>query len=104
MLKVEFRGLSNVTKALDQALRSEIQLLANTVYSTVKGKTPVDTGRARGGWTKNVKDKTFVVQNDVPYITVLDKGRHMTNRGMRGSKQAPRGIIGPSLNSIKGKN
>jgi hypothetical protein len=28
----------------------------------------------------------------------------MTNRGMRGSKQAPKGIVGPSLDSIKRKN
>lgn len=81
-----------------------MQLLANEVYREVRKNTPVDTGRAKSGWTKTVTDKGFTVQNAVPYVPVLDKGRHMTNRGMRGSKQAPKGIVGPSLNSIKGKN
>jgi hypothetical protein len=64
----------------------------------------VDTGRARKGWSKNVNKDNFVIENKVPYVPVLDKGRHMTPRGMRGSKQAPRGIVGPSLNEIKRKN
>lgn len=103
-LKVEFIGITSVEKALDDFLRSEVKQLANAVYTEVKKTTPVDTGRARNGWKKKVQDKDFAIENKVPYIGILDKGRHMTNRGMRGSKQAPKGIVGPSLNSIKGKN
>lgn len=102
--KVEFTGQQATTKFLNDELRSAVKSLANDVYREVKKTTPVDTGRARRGWTKDVKDNGFTIENQVPYIGVLDKGRHMTNRGMRGSKQAPKGIIGPSLNSIKGKN
>jgi hypothetical protein len=32
---------------------------------------------------------------------VLDKGRHMTNRGMRGSEQAPEGMSKPTTEFIK---
>lgn len=104
MLKVEFIGAQGVKRALDASLKSEIQLLSNEVYKEVRNRTPVDTGRAKKGWTQKTTDNTFVIENRVPYIGVLDKGRHMTNRGMRGSKQAPKGIVGPSLNSIKGRN
>jgi hypothetical protein len=64
----------------------------------------VDTGRARSGWKKQVRDQGFEISNDVPYVPILDKGRHMTNKGYRGSKQAPDGIIGPSLKTVKGRN
>lgn len=102
--KIEFTNLSDTRRFLDRELRSEVKSLANTVFQEVRKRTPVDTGAAQRGWTSRVRDTNFEVANDVPYIGVLDKGRHMTNRGMRGSKQAPKGIIGPSLNSIKGRN
>lgn len=102
--KIEFTNLSDTRRFLDQELRSEIKSLANTVFQEVRKRTPVDTGQAQRGWTNRVQNTNFEIANNVPYIGILDKGRHMTNRGMRGSKQAPKGIVGPSLNSIKGKN
>lgn len=90
--------------SLTKEVRSEIQRLAQTVYSEVKQRTPVDTGRAQAAWRNQTHRNGFSISNSVSYIEVLDKGRHMTNRGMRGSKQAPRGIVGPSLESIKRKN
>lgn len=90
--------------SLQAELRSEVKRLANDLYTEVKQRTPVDTGRAKAGWNKNVRNTGFTISNNVPYIGVLDKGRHMTSRGMRGSKQAPKGMVGPSLESIKGKN
>jgi hypothetical protein len=104
MLKVEFVGADSAMKSLQQQIVSETAKLAQTVFNEVRSRTPVDTGRARSGWSKQTKPNGFVVQNDVPYVPVLDRGRHMTPRGMRGSKQAPKGIVGPSLTSIKGKN
>lgn len=85
-------------------IRSEVKRLSNQVYSEVKTRTPVKTGTAQAGWRQRTADTNFTISNAVPYIEVLDKGRHMTSRGMRGSKQAPKGIVGPSLESIKGKN
>lgn len=85
-------------------IRSEVKRLADSLYTEIRKTTPVDTGRAKAGWTKKVSAKSFEIANQVPYIGVLDKGRRMTSRGMRGSKQAPQGIVGPSLQSIKGRN
>jgi hypothetical protein len=104
MFQVRFTNVSGVRNYLDRSLRSEVQRLGNEVYQEIKQRTPVDTGTAKAGWRKKDSTNSFTISNNVPYIEVLDKGRHMTNRGMRGSKQAPKGIVGPSLKSIKGKN
>jgi hypothetical protein len=104
MLKIDFIGQAAANKALQAHLRSEVKRLADTLFTEVKQRTPVDTGTAKAGWTKNVRSNGFTIENNVPYIDVLDKGRRMTPKGMRGSRQAPKGMVGPSLESIKGKN
>lgn len=59
--------------------------------------TPIDTGNAR--------NKTKLVGNtikaDYNYARVLDKGRHSTADGMRGSKQAPQGMTKPTAKFIE---
>ena len=104
MLKLQVIGLPNVQNALGKELESAVKRLSNDLFAEVRATTPVDTGRARSGWREKTTKKNFVIENKVPYIDVLDKGRHMTSRGMRGSKQAPNGIVGPSLKAIKGRN
>ena len=102
--KVQLVGLSAMVNQVDKELGSAVKRLADDLFNTVERRTPVDTGRARKGWSKKVGQDNFVIENKVPYVPILDKGRHMTPRGMRGSKQAPRGIVGPSLAEIKRKN
>ena len=104
MLKIDLIGQQGVKGALLKQLRSEVKLLGDSVYAEIKQRTPVKTGHAKAGWKKTIQDVNFSVENSVSYIGVLDKGRHMTPQGMRGSKQAPKGIVGPSLESIKRKN
>ena len=104
MFKVTVIGINSAIRQIDDDFRSEIKRLGQSVFTEVKKRTPVDTGTARAGWKSKNNSQGFEISNQVPYIGVLDKGRHMTNRGLRGSKQAPQGIIGPSLKSIKGKN
>jgi uracil phosphoribosyltransferase len=102
--KVQVVGIDQTIRQVNDELRSAVKRLANDLFTEVVKTTPVKTGAARGGWTKKVTDRDFELSNNVPYVPVLDKGRHMTARGMRGSKQAPNGIVGPSLKSIKGNN
>lgn len=104
MLKIQVNGIEGVKRSLDADLRSEVKMLADQLYTEIRKTTPVDTGRARGGWRKQVRDTSFTIENAVPYIGVLDEGRSFRAGQMRGSKQAPKGIIGPSLDKIKGKN
>jgi hypothetical protein len=66
-------------------------------FDYFKKLTPVKTG--------NAKRSTVLKNNEIlaeyEYAPVLDKGRHMTNRGMRGSKQAPKGMSGPTIQRFK---
>lgn len=102
--KVTIVDPGNLQRRLSGLVRSEVQRLGQDLAQEIRKKTPVDTGRAKAGWKDRAVSNGYEIDNQVPYIGVLDKGRHMTNRGMRGSKQAPRGIIGPSLATIKRKN
>lgn len=103
-MKIELVGAGSVGKKLSAQLRSEVLRLGQTLFTEVKARTPVDTGTAKAGWRSKSTQSGFEITNQVPYIGVLDKGRHMTRRGMRGSKQAPNGIVGPSLDTIKRRN
>lgn len=59
--------------------------------------TPIDTGAAR----RNTKLRKNVIEANYAYAAVLDKGRHMTNRGMRGSKQAMQGMTRPTIQYLR---
>jgi hypothetical protein len=89
-ISVDFNG-SGFTNRTISALVSQ---LAADVESEIKKNTPVKTGNARRNWVKTVSAKTFDVTNKVPYIERLEAGA---------SRQAPKGMIGPTLTTIKGK-
>jgi len=63
-------------------------------FAYFKGITPVDTGNAR----RNTRlSSTYRIVANYAYAFVLDKGRHMTSSGARGSKQAPQGMSKPTI-------
>ena len=68
--------------------------LADEVYQDAKANTPVRSGNARRAWTKTVSKVGAVIDNKVPYIERLEAGA---------SRQAPKGILGPTLTQVKGK-
>ena len=103
-MSVKFVNVDSIVSDIKRQIATETARLAQAVFTEVRKNTPVDTGLAKRGWSKRVTQNEFEVKNAVPYVPILDKGRHMTPKGMRGSKQAPRGIIGPSLDNIKRKN
>lgn len=87
--------LSKVIRALDKykGLRAAVMPAA---FKTFKDITPVRTGNAKN----NTRLKGNVIEADYAYAGVLDKGRHMTSKGMRGSKQAPIGMSKPALDTF----
>ena len=103
ILGVSLTGVGIAT-ILRKVRAREARALANTVFRGVKDRTPVDTGRAKRGWAMRPKRGGYLIYNNVPYIGVLDKGRHMTPRGMRGSLQAPKGMTKPTLDSIRNRS
>ena len=71
-----------------------VKQIADDVYVTARKNTPVRSGRAKSAWTEATTANNFKVENRVPYIDKLEAGA---------SRQAPKGIIGPTLTTIKGK-
>lgn len=78
-------------------MRKDLGNLPKEAYQVFRDITPIDTGNAR--------NKTKLQGNKIigqyPYAEVLDKGRHNTNRGMRGSTQAPKGMTQPTVQFIQ---
>ncbi len=117
--------------ATEEQLRDVLQATAIKVMGRIIQRTPVDTGRARGNWqvginhrpqsvlTRNDKrgDQTkrkgarqisrakatdrISIVNSLSYIDVLEKGRHSTPKGKRGSLQAPQGMVRVTVAEFK---
>lgn len=82
-----------------QRIKQKLRNLPAEAYKVFVDNTPIRTGNAR----KNTKLNGKQIRANYPYAEVLDKGRHMTNRGMRGSEQAPQGMTKPTEEFIKNR-
>ena len=89
-ISMDFNGSGFTNKTIS----AFVAKIAADVETEIKKNTPIDTGNARRNWRKTVSSKTFDVTNKVPYIERLEAGA---------SRQAPKGMIGPTLKTIKGK-
>jgi HK97 gp10 family phage protein len=94
MAQITITGLDHLKDHIDRELAGMIKRLADEVLVDARANTPYKSGNARRNWNKTVTKEDFTVINRVPYIERLEAGA---------SKQAPRGIIGPTLSQIKGK-
>jgi len=74
----------------------EIDSVADDAFKHFLKVTPIKTGNARRSTTQNQR----TIEADYPYAEVLDMGRHMTAKGMRGSVQAPRGMTQPTVDYV----
>lgn len=77
-------------------VQEKLKKLPQEAYKEFKGITPIKTGNAKRR-TKLVKGE---IQANYAYAEVLDKGRRMTPKGMRGSEQAPEGMSKPTQKFI----
>ena len=71
--------------------------ITQEAYKKFVDVTPVRTGNAK----RKTRKTGNVINADYPYAGVLDKGRHMTTKGMRGSDQAPEGMSKPTIEHIR---
>jgi hypothetical protein len=78
-------------------IQNKLNNVPKEAYKEFVKNTPIKTGNAR----RNTKLKGKTIEANYQYAQVLDKGRHMTNRGMRGSEQAPEGMSKPTTEFIK---
>lgn len=93
-MQIKVTGVQSVSAGLNRDLQRFVERLATDIQAAAKANTPVKTGNARRNWQKDTRQPGITVNNRVPYIERLEAGA---------SKQAPRGIIGPTLQQIKGK-
>lgn len=93
-MQIKVTGIGRVVGSLNQTLKEAVNEIADIVHVEAQAKTPVKTGNARRNWKKSIGQDNFLVENRVPYIERLEAGA---------SRQAPRGIIGPTLTAVKGK-
>jgi len=90
--------MSNIVDRLNQVLDTlDEKSISKFAHKEFVANTPVRSGNAR----RNTKLQGNEIQANYGYAEVLDKGRHMTNRGMRGSTQAPKGMTAPTLQSVR---
>jgi hypothetical protein len=93
-LDASFKG--DISQMLSK-MKKELKDVPKEAYQFFVKQTPVKTGNAR----RNTKLKGKTIQANYQYAEVLDKGRHMTSRGMRGSEQAPEGMTKPTEEFIQ---
>ena len=67
--------------------------LANIGADYMRNITPIRSGYAKD----HTRAEGNNIHADYQYADVLDQGRYMSNRGMRGSDQAPNGLTKPTI-------
>lgn len=89
---------NNIKRRLDKVLNTlNDSNISNEAFKKFKEVTPVKSGNAK----RSTKLESNTINADYAYAGVLDKGRHMTTKGMRGSKQAPKGMTKPTIEHIR---
>lgn len=96
MITMNVKFDNQLTK-MTQNLKKKFDNLPQEAFQEFVKNTPVRTGNAR----RSTKLRNDIIEADYPYAEVLDKGRHMTTRGARGSNQAPRGMTKPTEEFVK---
>lgn len=70
-------ALGAVEQRAQEAISAVVRRHALRAVGLIRGRTPVDSGRARRGWriqTAGTGGTRGILTNDVPYITVLEFG------------------------------
>lgn len=97
--------MSNIKKRLDKVLNTlNDQNISQVAYKKFYDVTPINKNlkaKTRGNAKRSTKLQGNTINADYNYAGVLDKGRHMTRKGARGSEQAPRGMSEPTLEHVR---
>jgi hypothetical protein len=91
---VAISGLDKFNKELAKIIEKTKNELQDTVKTEIATRTPIDSGRARRGWSKRSSGKDRIVKNTVPYIERLEGGY---------SRQAPNGFTKQAVKATMNK-
>lgn len=80
-----------------------VEHLTKEVHLRVSRRTPVKSGAARDGWEVRIDGSSSVINNDVPYIGVLEEGNstHKANNMVRTTMEEVPSIIEDYLRNNK---
>ena len=81
--------INNLKKIVDQCMPD--------IYNKFESVTPVAKGNARG----NTYREGNTIHANYPYAQVLNAGRGYRDGQMRGSEQAPQGMVKPTVEFAK---
>jgi len=93
----KFRNSKAAYADIEDTLNAVVNHFLDDFYNEVKRTTPVREGRAKRGWRKRNKydigrkGETVVMDNQVPYIGILDEGS---------SSQAKQGMTDPAFRKL----
>jgi len=91
MLSIKVTGQRQVTASLEREKEKLVSTIAQDTLVVARSKTPIDKGQARRGWRLESTFQQKKIVNRVPHIDALENGH---------SKQAPNGILGPTVREI----
>lgn len=91
MLDIRVTGITQYKQKTAKRINQLLDRVSNDVLVLARANTPIRLGKARRGWKRTKQGKNYVVQNRVVYIDKLEQGS---------SKQAPQGILKPTLQAI----
>ena len=91
MLSFKITGTRQAISFLEREKERLMTTIAQDILETARSKTPIDKGQARRGWRLESSYRQKRIVNRVPHIDALENGH---------SKQAPNGILGPTVREI----
>ena len=91
MLSIKVTGTKQAISSLEREKENLMTRIASDILEVARSKTPIDKGQARRGWRLESSFRQKNIVNRVPHIDALENGH---------SKQAPNGILGPTVREI----
>lgn len=91
MISISVHGIKETMRGLEREKDRIMDEIATDTLIVAKRNTPIDKGTARAGWRRENVGNDIRIANRVQHAPYLEKGR---------SKQAPRGILGPTTREI----
>ena len=81
-------------KSVDDNVEETVKKTSIKLLNSVRQLSPVRSGLFKNSWRMRGNKKKYNISNPQPYGHALEHGR---------SKQAPRGVVGPSIKTVTKK-